>query len=212
MHKPRSIVEYLSVRESLIAAQALASLRDDISACQVRAQNMLAAAKTRAIAAQRSSARLTYYLPVLFICMFAIIIASAIWNRRRMADRWKRMTDDPLAVQAEMAKIMDAAKLSNWTRFKQAPVVLKAFVLYAIFAIAIGLMLPFFLPLRTYVSLGAFRLLVPLVLIHAALSRLDWRHSVYGVEALLAFYGAIGIFPYLSFQSLGLRLPSSLQY
>jgi len=212
MHKPRSIVEYLSVRESLVAAQLLAWMRDDIGVRQLQSQNMLATAQAKAIAAQRSASRLTSYLPILLVCMFAIIIASVIWSQRRMADRWKRMTEDPVAAQAEVAKMMDAAQLSNWTRFKQAPVVLKAFVIYALCAIVVGLMLPFFLPQRTYVSLGAFRLFVPLVLIHTALSRLDWRRRIYGVVALLAFYGAMGIFSYLSFQSLRVRLPSSLQY
>ena len=211
MHKPLSIVEYLSVRESLVASRVLTQLTEMTKARQAQAQNMLATSKARLAVAQRSSLQLKYFLPVFISGMMVFAIAISIWGHRRAAESLKQMSNDPAAAQIELKKIIDAAKVSSWTRFIRAPLVLKAFVIYAICAIVVGIALPFFLTMSAYSVLG-FQLLVPLILIHAALARVDMRRSVYAVAGLLAFYGALGMFKLLTFRPItNPMLPSNLQ-
>lgn len=212
MRKPLSIVDYLSVRESLVASRVLTQLTEVTKARQAQTRTMLAATKARLAVAQRSSSQLKYYLPVFIAGMMAFAIAISIWGHRRAVESWKQISNNPAAAQIEFTKQIDAAKLSPWTRFIRAPLVLKAFVIYTICAIVVGIALPFVLPMNAFPSVLGFQLLVPLILIHTALSRLEFRRSVYAVAALLAFYGALGIFKFLTLRPItNPMLPSNMQ-
>ncbi len=213
IRKPQSIVEYLSTRESLIRTQELLSLTQDLknrsNALQAQSAAALAAAKARTTALRRSTSRMTYALPILGVCMMVFILIGATLSQRRAADKWKQVMNDPAAAQSEIAKIMNATNLPLWTRFTRAPLVLKAFVIYSVCALVVGLVLPFFLPFGTYSSVAGIRFLAPLLITYTALSRLELRRTIYGMAALLAFFGAIGLFQFLAFQSVASILPNS---
>jgi cell shape-determining protein MreD len=138
----------------------------------------------------------------------------SMYLRQRMADKWKQMASNPAAAQAEMAKMIDASNLSTWTRFTRAPLVLKAFVIYAVSAAVVGLILQFVLPFGTSSRLFflVFRYLLPLYFTHKALSRLEMRMTIYAVAMVLVAYGVIGSSQFWMFISMGSRIPAGFQY
>jgi hypothetical protein len=207
--KPQSIVEYLTARESLNTSQRFEELKDQISARQAQTKAMLATATTNANGARRLSSQIIYYLPIFGACAFVFFILMAIWSQRRVAEKWKRLANDPAAAQAEITKMIDATNLSVWTRFISAPLVLKVFVIYAACALVGGLVLPFFVPIGGFSSVSVFRYTLPLFLTFSALSRLELRKSIYVMAALLVMYGALNASLVLSLQSMRRILPNS---
>ena len=209
IHKPQSIVEYLSARESLNTTQAFNQMKDRISAIQAQTKARLATATANSNGARSSSSRMAYFVPIFGAGMFLFFMVIAIRTQRRMAEKWKQIAKDPAAAQAEITKMMDATNLSVWTRFTRAPLVLKGFVIYAACALVVGLILPFFVPFGIYSSVVGFRYSIPLLISFTTLSRLEFRRSIYVMAALLVMYGATSAYLFLSLQSLGPMLTNS---
>ncbi len=219
MQKPQSIVEYLSVQEQMNSKQMISQMRDDMNAARARSTAMMATTMATATAnmnaARNMSSWISYAFPIFMVFMFLFIGATFIWSHRMFAYRMKTMMANSPAntstSEADFEKAMAAFNVSIWTRFKGAPLVLKAFIIYSLCAIVVSMVLMFFVPASMFaVPMSAFRYVVPLFLIHTALLRKETRRIVHILSFLLVVYAFSEMARVGSMQSISRLRPSAI--